>query len=456
MPGSTHSTRHPHKLSEIVSRDELGLVARSRVKNADLRKVVYSKPLGKGFHKVTNPGGGQEYVVADGLGGATLQKGATAVAASFSGQHGEVLISRPPAGLGSSTAVITSYTVSAPTGGGEEVVYNYERIEYVDLCYSDDDDAAYLLAIESSTDAVPQRFRLALIKVEYADLPHDTTDVEEIVGEIFTGYSGSFVRSFGMHYIGGDQIIVYYIGAAESPSADFGVYINKISTTGEVSASVNYDVTGDFDVAGPSGTISLEQSRVNLIANLGYIFAIEPVTTLQQNYPVKPGYNNRRLVKRSVTDLSESNESSFSNQTGTTGHLRFYTLYASLSKNKVFSQYLDEAFDAKSEATAYSSDASLGSVATSSGSETFGHAYDHDRYMYGADKIMRTYAAINNRIITWDMDVTSDSGYSIIYDGVIDFGSGIFDRVSDSEAVILGDGGSWVTSLVNSGGQHTP
>lgn len=126
MAGRSHTTRTPHRMNEAIGRDALGFVARQNVANADFRKAIYVRPLGKGFHQVRNPVSGEEYTVSDGLGGATVEPGATVGLLSYHGMPGETLATRAPAGFGGSATSSVTRTPRieplADPGGGDGVL----------------------------------------------------------------------------------------------------------------------------------------------------------------------------------------------------------------------------------------------------------------------------------------------------------------------------------------------
>lgn len=108
MAGSHHTGRRPNRISSIGRRDARAIADGRRVAEADLRMAIYVRPKGLGIHTVKNPCNGQEYDVADMTAGATFSAGAVVVLGSFSGQPGEGILGRPPAGYGGASG----YSVS--------------------------------------------------------------------------------------------------------------------------------------------------------------------------------------------------------------------------------------------------------------------------------------------------------------------------------------------------------
>lgn len=98
MAGRHHSGRRGQTVRGATGRDLRSLFEGRRVADADLRGAVYVRPHGLRFHVVRNVCNGQGYVVAD-ASGHTYSPGQSVLLGSRSGAAGEVVISRPPAGM---------------------------------------------------------------------------------------------------------------------------------------------------------------------------------------------------------------------------------------------------------------------------------------------------------------------------------------------------------------------
>jgi hypothetical protein len=100
MPGSQHTPRAPAGVRYAGKRRTLlGLLAGQRVAQADLRKPVWSNPLGRGYAEVHNPGNDTTSIVTNST-GRTYAPGTVVVAGSHAGNPGEVILGGPPAGQG--------------------------------------------------------------------------------------------------------------------------------------------------------------------------------------------------------------------------------------------------------------------------------------------------------------------------------------------------------------------
>lgn len=104
MAGSHHTGRRPSRVLTIASSRGLpALLDGRRNAEADIRPAIYLRPNGQGFHVVRNICNEQEYVVADGTGGGTFAPGSVVSVGSFTGNPGEFILGRPPAGFGGSS-----------------------------------------------------------------------------------------------------------------------------------------------------------------------------------------------------------------------------------------------------------------------------------------------------------------------------------------------------------------
>jgi hypothetical protein len=86
------------------------------VSEADLRKAIYVRPNGFGYHVVKNPCNDQTYVVGDMTGGQTATPGSVVTLASFTGNPGEAMIGRAPNGFGGASTYAVKTSVRAYDG----------------------------------------------------------------------------------------------------------------------------------------------------------------------------------------------------------------------------------------------------------------------------------------------------------------------------------------------------
>lgn len=95
----THSQNSPQTVRGLRNRRSPRATLDTRwQQEADIRTAEYVGPFGKGFHKVKNPGGETEYIVADSTGGRTFAPGTAVKLGSDSGTAGETLLGGPPPG----------------------------------------------------------------------------------------------------------------------------------------------------------------------------------------------------------------------------------------------------------------------------------------------------------------------------------------------------------------------
>lgn len=125
MASGHHTTKQPQRISSIGVRSRRALADGRRVSEADLRPAIYVRPYGLGFHVVKNACNDQEYVVADATGSVTFSPGQTVALGSFTGNPGEFILGKPPAGYGGASGyaisaanfpIRTSTPVVAPDG----------------------------------------------------------------------------------------------------------------------------------------------------------------------------------------------------------------------------------------------------------------------------------------------------------------------------------------------------
>ncbi len=105
MAGSHHTGRRSWRPSTVRGRTLATVLDGRRQAEADLRRALYVRPLGYGFHVVKNVCNDQEYTVADGLGfKRTFTPGTAVLLGSQTGHPGELLMAGPPSGVGGSSA----------------------------------------------------------------------------------------------------------------------------------------------------------------------------------------------------------------------------------------------------------------------------------------------------------------------------------------------------------------
>lgn len=108
MAGSHHTGRRPTRVSTMARRGVPALLDGRRTSEADIRAAIYVRPLGSGFHVIRNVCNEQEYVVGDGTGGGTFAPGSVVSVGSFSGNPGEFIVARGPAGFGGASGFAIS------------------------------------------------------------------------------------------------------------------------------------------------------------------------------------------------------------------------------------------------------------------------------------------------------------------------------------------------------------
>ena len=117
MAGSHHTGRRSWRPSTVRGRNMVSMLDGRRQAEADLRRVLYVRPYGYGFHVVKNLCNDEEYVVADGLGfKRTFAPGTVVMLGSQTGHPGEMLISGPPSGMGGASAFPVTSAVRSGYG----------------------------------------------------------------------------------------------------------------------------------------------------------------------------------------------------------------------------------------------------------------------------------------------------------------------------------------------------
>lgn len=137
MAGSHHTGRRSWRPSTVRGRNLSSMLDGRRQAEADLRRVLYVRPYGYGFHVVKNLCNDEEYVVADGLGfKRTFAPGTVVMLGSQTGHPGEMLISGPPSGMGGASAFpVTSAVRSGygPTPAEPEPAIDWGGLGYIGL-----------------------------------------------------------------------------------------------------------------------------------------------------------------------------------------------------------------------------------------------------------------------------------------------------------------------------------
>lgn len=122
MAGSHHTGRRSWRPSTVRGRNMVSMLDGRRQAEADLRRVLYVRPYGYGFHVVKNLCNDEEYVVADGLGfKRTFAPGTVVMLGSQTGHPGEMLLSGPPSGMGGASAFPVTSAVRSGYGPTPEV-----------------------------------------------------------------------------------------------------------------------------------------------------------------------------------------------------------------------------------------------------------------------------------------------------------------------------------------------
>ena len=98
MGSTSHSPGQGERLLSIGERSIVALLDQRRQKEADIRDVVYVKPLGRGQHLVKNICNEQEFRVGTALANLTFTPGQMVQVSSHTGHPGEVIIGLPPVG----------------------------------------------------------------------------------------------------------------------------------------------------------------------------------------------------------------------------------------------------------------------------------------------------------------------------------------------------------------------
>lgn len=431
-------------MNRALNRDERGLIARDNVARADLRQAIYVSPFGKAFHKVRNPVSDEVYVVADGLGGATVVPGQTVVLGSFNGRPGEVLIARPPAGFGGSASIATTLPPlnQPPTPDPVEPDVDFSRA-YYGICYSPDGGEAFIAAVDTADDDSYKRFKI--LRVDRDDMPHVSQTVET---EIYSLEVGGLLNFYfnGIMYLGSNAFLLCY--DKETSSGVYNVNLVRMTRSGSISGSVNYDTDGTTNDFGA-------------ILSNGKLFTVEPLVT-QDHVSTNPAHNNKRLVARStVGGLALTGSYDFGNPTSKTpfvslqysgpvilreksGGVECFLLYRKNPTGGDDERIWLQAFDDTPAEDGVD-------TVCGTGGPLFSATLGNTRYKSSLGVVV--YA--DNAIGFWD----GDNVFTTFQSGLDSDGADAaqhMDIISDSEFVILGTGIGFVTSIVTGSGQETP
>lgn len=98
MGSATHIQGVPQRPGQASRRDTRSVMERDRERTADIRPVIYLRPLGRGQHLVLNQCNAQPYRVASLNPSVTFSPGSQVPAGSFTAHPGEFIMGEPPIG----------------------------------------------------------------------------------------------------------------------------------------------------------------------------------------------------------------------------------------------------------------------------------------------------------------------------------------------------------------------
>lgn len=446
MAGRNHTTRTPHRLNAALKRDLFGYIARQTVGSQDLRKVLYVSPWGKGFHKVKNPVSDEEYVVSDGLGGATMAPGSVAMAASFSGQQGETIISRPPAGFGG--AATTKTTLSPETRPAQASdTYAYLPLGF---CWDESTSKAIIARRKITTDSDLNAVAWALefVKLNLGSMPHQDAGRNKAFCSIeLTSSQSSAIQVYAMQMGANASFYIFYAYESGAAPSTNSIRLAKIhSGTGEVETEIVYEGS---DSASGIGTVYAG----------GYLYAIESQEGAA-SLTGPPFTSHQRLTKRHNSTLEIvsyydiPNPGTYDGWTIRTsgcwglvedsGDLMAYLYYIKQptggSDTKMFSQAFTTALALSGSPTAFTdnNDAFLGA-----GNQVKSDLSGGIFFIAGGDLYTRTLAGGSPTIFLagYDNDGGENAGIA---------------PISAAEVLILGSGSAFTTSILKATGQELP
>lgn len=446
MAGRNHTTRTPHRINAALKRDLFGYIARQTVGSQDLRKVLYVSPWGKGFHKVKNPVSDEEYVVADGIGGATMEPGSVAMAASFSGQQGEVIISRPPAGFGGASV---SKTTAIPSSRPAISTDTYAYLP-LGFCWDENTSKAIIARrkITIDSESNPVAWALEFVKLNLGSMPHADAGRNKAFCSIeLTSSQSSSIQVYAMQMGANASFYVFYTYETGSSASTNSIRLAKIhSGTGDIQTEITYD--GADSTIGV-GTVYLDNCLYAIESQEGAASVSGPPYTAHQrltkrhnstleiisyyNIPNPATYSGWTLRTSGCWGLVE-------NGSDLMAYLYYIKQPTGGADTKMFSQGFTAALATSGAPTAFpdNNNAFLGAgnqVKASPGGGIF--------FIAGTDLYTRT--------ITGGSPTSFLSGYD--NDGGENAGIA---PISSTEVLILGSGTAFTTSILKATGQELP
>lgn len=300
MSGSHHTGRRPNRISSIGLRTPRAIADARRVSEADLRLAIYVRPDGLGIHVVKNPCNDQEYKVADATAGATFSKGAAVVLGSFTGNPGEMILGRPPAGFGGASGysvnkVNVGYQLSTPTPGGTYALPASPTL-LQGMAYCRATDRAILLYggdAVTGDGAVPAVWLVAVPRASLPILRDDAVAAATQLGValIPTPDPGAVTGAQIAIAPGPRYLVLYANGTGANSSILYHL----------VSMDANGVTLATADYYGPSGTLS--ERVVGYCVSGGKLFLAEPMDS-DADLTAGPPYSSlSRLTVRDTGSL---------------------------------------------------------------------------------------------------------------------------------------------------------
>ena len=437
-------------MNEALGRNQFGFIARQTVATQDMRKAIYANPLGLGYHEVTNPYSTEKFVVSDLTGGSTFEPGSVVMLASYSGQHGEGIIGRAPAGFGGSGVSRTtlppemepSYTPPEP---GPD-----DGLDLHGFCWDDGNQRAIIARVRTTADPT---YALEFVKIDRDQIPH----ADKALGTAFASISltsgeATALRVYAMQI--GDSAAFYvffYLGEVGSVADTALMHLARISNAGDVTEHITYDFP-DVATFGLIGTAFFGSK----------LYACEFIESASELTGGNPFENDQRLTQRHPTTLVVLNEfdvpdpSTYDGWTlagsavraivEDSGTLRAFYEYQQVATGdyKFFYQDFNSSMALSGAAVAmagnpYSSgDPAMGvlnNVQVSPGGGI--------RWVESADLYSATIAGSSRTLITSGYNTDSQN-----FNGIA--------QISSTETLILGSGNDFSTSILTAAGQQLP
>lgn len=444
-------SRRPTRVSTIGTRGLPALLDGRRTAEADIRRALYVRPLGRGFHVVRDVCNEQEYVVADGTGASTFAPGSVVSVGSFTGNPGEFILGRPPAGFGGASAFPVSpgrrtySTVSDPS-----VAEAWDFVRPVGIAWNASGSWAHLVRTREVTDeaSVISARRLEVARLDRAEIPSESSKTGSTYFEL--SLSEAELNAFWLAAVqacpGSAVVLYYHLGEAGTTAGTVKMHVRKIAEDGSTSAHVTFDF---YDGGGGSEV------------QLGTVVIGSAIYAVEETYLAGPT-QAQRVVRRDLSDLSvthtyavpqPSSYDGWSLQgsaaralSKASGSLRLYMEYqqAGTGKYKIFVQTLDTSLALSGSATGFPDNPFTGAV-------TFGVMNAVQAHPSGG-LIFLHDGALSTRTVTGaSLSTVLDPVDS---DGQTDF-IGIA-QISSTETLILGSGSTFTTSIVRSTGQELP